>query len=156
MWLHRPPSGYTGRCGVIQAAVWLHRPPSGWPQQQQEQQQQQQDVNWPHNSLSCRIESLISRSLARSHSQRTHTRFTPKSLKKHWFYKVVRDKGCFYIGFTRLSAKKVVFTLILQGLSAKNGVLHWFYKENSRTTRGQPGHGFGRSSSSRSSSSSRT
>ena len=106
----------------------------------------------PHNSPSYRIESLISRSLARSHSQRTHTRVTPKSLKKHWFCKVVREKGCFYIGFTRLSAKKVVFTLVLQGLSAKNGVLHWFYKENSRTTRGQPGHGFGRSSSRSSSS----
>ena len=37
-----------------------------------------------------------------------------------WFYKVVREKCCFYIGFTRLSAKKVVFTLVLEGLSAKN------------------------------------
>ena len=61
----------------------------------------------------------------------------------HWFYKVVRDKCCFSIGFTRLSATNVVFPLVLQGLSARNGVFHWFYKENSRTTRGQPTrHGF--------------
>ena len=43
-----------------------------------------------------------------------------KSLFLHWFYKVVREKACFYSGFTRLSAKNVVFTLVLKGLSAKN------------------------------------
>ena len=43
-----------------------------------------------------------------------------KMLFLHWFYKVVREKCCFYVGFTRLSANNVVFTLVLQGLSAQN------------------------------------
>ena len=46
----------------------------------------------------------------------------------HWFYKVVHEKCCFYIGFTRLSTKRVVFTLVLQGCPRKMLFLHWFYK----------------------------
>ena len=46
----------------------------------------------------------------------------------HWFYKVVGEKACFYIGFTRLSAKSIVFTLVLQGCPRKVLFLHWFYK----------------------------
>ena len=42
-----------------------------------------------------------------------------KVLFLHWFYKVVREKYCFYIGFTRLSTKSVVFTLVLQGCPRK-------------------------------------
>ena len=33
-----------------------------------------------------------------------------KMLFLHWFYKVVREKHCFYIGFTRLSATSVAST----------------------------------------------
>ena len=84
-----------------------------WPQQQQ------QDVNWPHNSPSCRIESLISRSLAR-----THKGLTQDSHQNH-------GKS---IGFTRLSAKKVVFTLVLPGCPRKRLFLHRFYM----VFRGQP------------------
>ena len=54
------------------------------------------DSQWTHNGLT-------------KDSQSTHNGLTPKSLKKRLFYKVVREKGCFYIGFTRLSAKHVVF-----------------------------------------------
>ena len=43
-----------------------------------------------------------------------------KRLFLQWFYKVVREKGCFFIGFIRLSAGSVVFSLVLEGLSAKN------------------------------------
>ena len=42
-----------------------------------------------------------------------------KVLFLHWFYKVVREKGCFYIGFIRLPAGNVVFTLVLQRLPPK-------------------------------------
>ena len=71
------------------------------------------DSQWTHNGLT-------------KDSQWTHTRFTPKSLFLHWFYKVVREKGCFYIGFTRLSAKNDVFTLVLQGCPRNMLFLHWF------------------------------
>ena len=60
----------------------------------------------------------------------------------HWFYYVVHEKYGFYIGFTRLSVKSVAFPLVLQRLSADNLLFQWFLRENSRTTRGQPGHGF--------------
>jgi len=43
-----------------------------------------------------------------------------KVLCLYWFYKVVRDNCCFYMGFTRLSAKSCV--------------LYWFHK----VVRGQP------------------
>ena len=74
------------------------------------------DSQWTHKGLT-------------KDSQWIHTKIIEKALvflgcprKRlflHWFYKVVREKCCFYIGFTRLSAKSVVFTLVLQWLSAK-------------------------------------
>ena len=42
-----------------------------------------------------------------------------KMLFLQWFYKIVRENGCFYIGFVRLSASNAVFTLVLRRLSAK-------------------------------------
>ena len=53
-----------------------------------------------------------------------------------------REQILFYIGFTRLSTQSVPFSLFLHRLSADNLLFHWFLKENSWTTRGQPGHGF--------------
>jgi hypothetical protein len=41
-----------------------------------------------------------------------------KMMFLHWFYKVVREKCGYYTGFTRLSAKSVGFSLVLQRLSA--------------------------------------
>jgi hypothetical protein len=51
--------------------------------------------------------------------KRTPKGFTKDSQKDsqmlvlHRFYWVVRETYCFYIGFSRLSAKYVVFTLVL-------------------------------------------
>ena len=57
----------------------------------------------------------------------------------YWFYKVVREKCCFYTGFTRLSANNIVFTMVLQGCPRQLSVFHMFLK----LFRGQPrGHGF--------------
>ena len=69
------------------------------------------DSEWTHNGLT--MDSQWTHNGLTKDSQRTHTGFTMKSLKKHWFYYVVREKGWSYIGFARLSAKKVVFTLVL-------------------------------------------
>ena len=71
------------------------------------------------------------------------TRLSRKMFILQWFYKVVHGKCWFYIGFARLSTENVDFTLVLQGCPWKMLILHWFLKEISRTTRGQPQHGFG-------------
>ena len=89
------------------------------------------DSQWTHNGLT-------------KDSQRTHTKIIEKALvllgcprKRlflHWFYKVVREKCCFYNSFIRLSAKHVVFTLVLQGLSAKNLIKPYPNQDFSWTT----------------------
>ena len=109
-------------------------------------QQQQQNVNSPHNTPSCTHNQIaVTISLLDTPPQPPTLvlQSCPRKLSfLHWFYKVVREQGCDYIGFIRLSARIVVFTLVLQGLSADHGVLHWFSNEISRTPRGHPGHGF--------------
>ena len=86
------------------------------------------DSQWTHNGLT--MDSQRTHKGLTKDSHRIHTKINEKALvflgcprKRlflHWFYKVVREKGCFYTGFIRLSAKNVVFTMVLQGLSTKN------------------------------------
>ena len=81
------------------------------------------DSQWTHNGLT--MDSQRTHNGLTKDSQRTHTKIIEKALvllgcpRKmmflHWFYKVVREKCCFYTVFMRLSAKNVVF-------------LHWFYE----------------------------
>ena len=86
------------------------------------------DSQWTHNGLTMDSQ-WIHKGLTKD-SHKIHTKIIEKALvllgcpRKwlflHWFYKVVREKCCFYIGFIRLSAKNVVFTLVLRRLSRKN------------------------------------
>ena len=74
------------------------------------------DSQWTHNGLTT--DSQWTHNGLTMDSQRTHKGLTQDSHQNHW-------KS---IGFTRLSAKKVVFTLVLQGCPRKRLFLHWFYK----------------------------
>ena len=55
-----------------------------------------------------------------THTEQNKMVCCPVTDRGHGATYVVREKCCFYIGFIRLSAKHVVFTLVLRRLSAKN------------------------------------
>ena len=62
--------------------------------------------------------------------KRTHKR-PHKRIQTYWLYtgftRLSAKSVVFYIGFTRLSAKSVVFILVLQGCPRTIVFLHWFY-----------------------------
>ena len=89
------------------------------------------DSQWTHNGLtkdSHRIHNGLTKDSLWTHTDTHHNivftlifgGYPGKLLFLHLFYRVVREKACFYIGFTRLSTNNVVFTMEIRRLSTKN------------------------------------
>ena len=78
------------------------------------------DSQWTHNGLT--MDSQWTHKGLTKDSHRIHTKIIEKALvllgcprKRlflHWFYKVVREKCCFYIGFTRVVREKPYKTCV--------------------------------------------
>ena len=86
------------------------------------------DSQWTHNGLT--MDSQWTHKGLTKDSHRIHTKIIEKALvllgcprKRlflHWFYKVVREKCCFYIGFTRVVREKPYKTLVESTLFVDN------------------------------------